>query len=172
MIKLNRVAMLAIALVLGNAVAFADDTPKDIIDYDAKPAHKVIYPVNGQTGFVFNKLNQVFKSNTQGYDTIIVDSSTALSAAQITEIQKYLEQGITIIIDAKAGMGTAQAVAQKIAGFSINSEAIMIKKSTDSKGGYDVTPIASNAYGSKAAATDSTSTAEHVSNTIDDVFGL
>lgn len=145
---------------------------EDVIHYDAKPAQKVIYPVNGQTGFVFNKLNQVFKSSTHGYNTIIVDSSTALSAAQITEIQKYLEQGITIIIDAKAGSSTAQAVAQKIAGFSINSEAIMINKSVDSKGGYDVTPISSNAYSSKLGITDSSSAVEHVSNSIDDVFGL
>lgn len=152
-------------MILGNTAAFAED----MVDYDGKPAQKVIYAVNGKSGFVFNKLNQVFKTSSKGYDTIIVDSSTMPSNTQISQIKSYLDQGITVIIDAKAGMGTAQAVAQKIAGFSINSEAIMIEKSTN--GGYDVTPVSSNIYGSKATTSDTDSDAR-VANTVDDVFGL
>ncbi|WEV48424.1 hypothetical protein OZX61_09085 [Acinetobacter sp. ESL0695] len=166
MFKLNKtVLVLVSAMLLGNTAAFAED----MIDYDGKPEQKVIYPVNGKSGFVFNKLSQAFKTSTTGYNTIIVDSSTMPSSAQISQIKSYLDQGITVIIDAKAGMGTAQAVAQKVAGFSINSEAIMIKKSTDSNGGYDVTPVSSNVYGVQASLDDS---GEKVSNTVDAVFGL
>ncbi|MEB5475641.1 hypothetical protein [Acinetobacter pollinis] len=166
MFKLNKaVLVLVSAMILGNTAAFAED----MVNYDGKPAQKVIYAVNGKSGFVFNKLNQVFKTSSKGYDTIIVDSSTMPSNTQISQIKSYLDQGITVIIDAKAGMGTAQAVAQKIAGFSINSEAIMIEKSTS--GGYDVTPVSSNIYGSKATTSDTDSDAR-VANTVDDVFGL
>lgn len=163
--KNKAILLLVCSLVLGNTAAFAED----MIDYDGKPEQKVIYPVNGKSGFVFNKLSQAFKTSTTGYNTIIVDSSTMPSSAQISQIKSYLDQGITVIIDAKAGMGTAQAVAQKVAGFSINSEAIMIKKSTDSNGGYDVTPVSSNVYGVQASLDDS---GEKVSNTVDAVFGL
>ncbi|ESK40001.1 hypothetical protein P256_00440 [Acinetobacter nectaris CIP 110549] len=167
MFKINKLALiLASTLALGSTATFADD----LIDYDGKPEQKVIYPVNGKSGFVFNKLSQVFKTSSQGYNTIIVDSSNSLSSYQVSQIKNYLEQGVTIIIDAKAGMGTAQAVAQKIAGFSVNSEAIMIKKSSGSAGGYDVTPVSSSVYSdSKASMSDGSA---HVSNTVDDVFGL
>lgn len=153
-------------MILGNTAAFAED----MIDYDGKPEQKVIYPVNGKSGFVFNKLSQNFKTSASGYNTIIVDSSTTPSSTQISQIKGYLDQGITVIIDAKAGMGTAQAVAQKIAGFSVNAEAIMLKKSQD--GGYDVTPVSSNVYGSKLSENSSDDSSGHVSNTVDDVFGL
>lgn len=164
--KFSRGALLACTLILGSASAFAEN----MVDYDGKPEQKIIYAVNGKSGFVFNKLSQVFKTSSKGYNTIIVDSSVSPSTKQIQQLQSYLEQGVTIIIDAKAGMGTAQAVAQKVAGFSINAEAIMIKKSTDSKGGYDVTPVSSNVYGMKTASLDDSGT--HVSNTVNDVFGL
>lgn len=166
MFKLNKTVLVLVSvMLLGNSAVFAED----MVDYDGKPEQKVIYAVNGKSGFVFNKLSQAFKVSSSGYNTIIVDSSAPLSNTQVSQIQKYLDQGITVIVDAKAGMGTAQAVAQKIAGFSVNSEAIMIKKSTDSSGGYDVTPVSSNVYGSKAS-TDGSDT--KVSNTVDDVFGL
>lgn len=164
MIKFNRKVILFISsLVFASTSVFAED----MIDYDGKPEQKIIYPVNGNSGFVFNKLKSVFPVKSQGYDTIVVDSSSMPSNSQIKQLQAYLNQGVTLIIDAKAGMGTAQAVAQKVAGFSINSEAIMIEKSND--GGYDLTPVSSNIYGSKAATTDSDS---KVANTVDDVFGL
>ncbi|MCF9033345.1 hypothetical protein [Acinetobacter nectaris] len=165
MIKFNRKVILFISsLVFASTSVFAED----MIDYDGKPEQKIIYPVNGNSGFVFNKLKSVFPVKSQGYNTIIVDSSSMPSAAQIKQLQAYLNQGVTLVIDAKASMGTAQAVAQKIAGFSVNSEAIMIKSSN---GGYDVTPVSSNIYESKATATDS-DTSSRVANTVDDVFGL
>ncbi|MCF9035103.1 hypothetical protein [Acinetobacter nectaris] len=53
-------------LALGSTATFADD----LIDYDGKLEQKVIYPVNGKSGFVFNKLSQVFKTSSQRYNTI------------------------------------------------------------------------------------------------------
>lgn len=166
LLKKSKITLILVsAFLLGSTTTFAED----LVNYDGKPAQKIIYPINGKSGFVFNQLSQVFTVNSQGYNTIIVDSSTALSNAQISQIKSALEQGITIIIDAKAQMGTAQAVAQKIAGFSVNAEAIVIKKSTDSSGGYDVTPV-SSAYNSSKTSTDDGTT--RVSNTVNNVFGL
>lgn len=142
-----------------------------------QPTAQTIYTMNGTSGFVFNRLKAVSKVNSQGYDMLIVDSSSALSSNQMSQLENYLDKGGVVVIDAKAGTATAQGVAKSITNFSLSSEAIMITKSNQSQGGYNVTPISSNAQSNANATLSSskiatTSGNPQVSNTINDVFGL
>lgn len=164
MIKFARNILLSTLslLVISPSIFAADEVPY------GQPDKRVIYTMNGTSGFVFNQIKPVSQINSQGYEMIFVDSSVNLSKSQINQLQNYLNQGGTIIVDAKAGTATAQNVAKSIAGFSINSEAIMISKSSQPQGGYNVTPISSAAFGSKA----STGGDAKVANTVNDVFGL
>lgn len=177
MLKFSSSALLMVlAIGVGSQSVMAQE---DMVSSE-QPVKKVIHSMNGSSGFVFNKLKGVSEVKSQGFDLLIVDSSKDVSESQLKEIQDQIEKGIAVVIDAGAGTGTAKKVSEDLIGFGIDSEAIMIVKSTDSKGGYVVTPITSatkpantgtaNAQLDSSDVTNKQGTA--VSNTISDIFGI
>ncbi|SNQ28261.1 hypothetical protein [Acinetobacter apis] len=188
MLKLSRCFLvLALAMGLGSQSVLAA-SHQEVAPAASK---KVIFPMNGASGFVFQKLKPVSTINSLMYDMIIVDSSRELTSSQIKQLQAYLDKGIAIVIDAKEGATTAQKVAEDLVGFGLNSNAIMIEKNRGSAGGYNVTPITAaqpkpktvsnlNMNTTKVASADSMLQSSKVvnkeeapvSNTVNDIFGL
>lgn len=180
MIRFNRYFLiLGLILGLGSQATFAANDQNEV----SEPSKKVIYPMNGGSGFVFQQLKSVSDINSLAYDMMIVDSSRALSDAQMKQVQAALEKGLQVVIDGKDGAGTAQKVVEKLVGFGIKADAIMVVKNDSSKGGYNVTPItyvAPKPAAKNKKAVDSTfenskavdSNEEVTSNTVNDIFGL
>lgn len=97
--------------------------------------------VGSTDGFVLKKLKKSTTITTAGkFDMLDIGSSSTITEAQKKQAIDAVNKNLMVIIDGPPGNKSVAKAANDIFGFSIDAEAVVVKKSIDNNG-YSVTPI-------------------------------
>ena len=132
--------------------------------------------VGSTDGFVLKKLKKSTTITTAGkFDMLDIGSSSTITEAQKKQAIDAVNKNLVVIIDGPPGNKSAAKAANDIFGFSIDAEAVVIKKSTDNNG-YSMTPIdnTSSIYEQSLRSDSNNSTKNNpiTNNTVENIFGI
>ena len=152
------------ALAEGNNVAFGSTK---------KPT---LLTVGSTDGFVLNKLRKsTIKTTTGKFDMLDIGSSSTITEAQKKQAIDAVNKNLVVIIDGPTGNKSVAKAANDIFGFSIDAEAVVVKKSTDNNG-YSMTPINNTSLiyeqSLRSDGDNSTKNNSITNNTVENIFGI
>ena len=172
--------LIAIAIVAAGAAVYgcgggdaADATPTQTTDTGADVRGTVLIAGRGD-GMVAHALKTGLKAGSRSdFDVLVLDANA--NGEELALADSALEAGKQVVIDGSSEADSA--LVRKLAGMSVDADAVLVMKASDGQEGYVVVPIDSEARAAARktalAVGHSTAASDDVTvNTVASVFGL